>query len=264
MGFLKKTRREGTRPEPQEILEEIGRHMSSWRLIGEYFSDETPGRGEVIMTYSRVSPESARTGNDVASEKLKDIPIPRFLCGHPRNVRRRWKKIVKKLVETRSWPAALEGEDFISIEDAPKVLLLEGGQMDGVDDDNVPLYVVTDVLIDVAADDEYARRDLVADLLLEGMKEFWVCLALLNGVGTILPPAKTVEKQRKFARDCVSRFMEWWEELCAMEGRYCGSLWLPMAWPSWARTVLVHIREMGMDHLFPFEANQHETAEAIR
>jgi hypothetical protein len=230
----------------ESITESLGLAMTSWEALATEYEREPTG-GAILLEF--------RKAGSVASENLSSSPkaeissapmIPAFLCGHPKEVKRRWKKIMSKLLKTKSWGMAMEGEQFIPVERTPDIMLLEGPAFEGGDSDMVTLYVVPDSLGDAAAVEGYKHWHLVRDLLLQGMQQFWMCLAALGGDPILLPRSEDPVEQKAILRSVVEKFVVWWDELCELEGRYYGQLWLPQPWPLWAGRIWRTCFELGM------------------
>jgi hypothetical protein len=251
---------------PQRILEQVGLSVRSWQSLDDDFAPDRTDRGAVVrlakpqavVRQIRTAPVTVRIGD------RRGLVIPQLLCGHPRDVRRRWRKVLKKLVKSKSWDEAFATEPFISIEDAPEILMLEEiyqGLGGPDDDDQVALYVVNDELCEVAADDGYAKLDLVRDLLLEEMHNFWACLTALADT-VILPRMKPPSVDQAFARACLSRIMIWWEHLVQLEPRYTGMDWSTPPWDYSLRRVFQLAIKMGVpkDDILKAESESKESA----
>src|ERR1700730_15350620 len=140
------------------------------------------------------------------------IVIPSFFCAPAISVRCEGGRFCSKLLETDSWERACEGVKFIDIEAAPFMLVFNGPPMDGVDDsDNVMLYPFSERLANLACVQGYRYRARIESLMFEGMKHFWVSLALLAGGTPILPRERDPEKRYARAIRLLTGFLGWWD-----------------------------------------------------
>jgi len=192
------------------------------------YSDERPAQ-----SYYTLSPDRRK---QLASMPDYDkLLIPEFLCGLPREVRQKSRKIVRKAIKARSWKPALAGQSFFHIDDAPG-LLMSGQNSAFTDQDNVLPYILADELFEVAYD-SFERSEAYSidrDLRIEGTADFWFSLCTVVGSLRWLPvmPQSFDDDLRRAARLCFPNIMKWWPHIAARDDRFGGSL-PKSGWPNW-------------------------------
>ena len=191
-------------------------------------SDEGPPK-----SYYTLSPERRK---QLASMPDYDkLVIPEFLCGLPREVRQKSRKIVRRAIKARSWKPALASESFIHIDDAPG-LLMSGQNSAFTDQENVLLYILTYELRD-AIFESFERAEaysLERDLRTGGTADFWFSSCTVVGPLRWLPrmPPSFNDDLRRAASLCFPNIMKWWPHFAARDDRFGGSL--PQSgWPNW-------------------------------
>lgn len=192
------------------------------------YSDEQPPNSHYTL-----SPERRR--QLALMPEYDKLVIPEFLCGLPRKVRQKTRKIVRKAINARSWKQALASESFIHIDDAHG-LLMSGQNSALTDENNVLLFVLTYELRDTAFNsrDRTEAYSIERDLRIEAIAHFWFSLCTVIGPLRWLPvmPASFDEDLRRVARLCFPNLMRWWPHFAARDDRFAGSL--PRGgWPNW-------------------------------
>ncbi len=114
--------------------------------------------------------------------------IPEFLCGLHREVKRNSRRIAKRVIKDRSWQFAMSTESWIHVDDAPGVFQVMQNLVLS-SEENVRLYVPIEEMKDVVFDltngeDKY---QIIRDLFIDGISEFWFCLCVIGGSERWLP-----------------------------------------------------------------------------
>ncbi|HET6246590.1 MAG TPA: hypothetical protein VFE47_02740 [Tepidisphaeraceae bacterium] len=250
------------------VVDALGLDLNTWMDLGaEYEEDETaagvfirlrkkkrqkkPASPRAEGAVSAVVSPAEGAASAAVPTADPDIVLPAFLVGDLRTVRRRWKMVMRTLLKTGSWAQAMQGQEMLSLRTTEFVLFLDAFSMDSGIDNVFRLTVIPETLCEAACDDNYARYDLVRDLMLEGMDQFWMCVTMLGDSGPrFLPHVRDQVEEANNARMILGKFASWWNELCSLEGLYHMG-WLPEKWPHWARRLWPLTVEAGIpDELF--------------
>lgn len=183
--------------------------------------------------------------------------VPASLCGEYRQVRRTWGKIARVAARSGSWETALEGAEWLPIDQTDGLILLHGPDS-GVKTSNMLLFTVArtvaeDVLWKVHHDDREAVYQALKRLTLEGLPQFWFCLVLLAPWGF---PKKTSfeHEQRVLAYRILSGLIKYWDCFCELDHRIASNalnaeFGIAPGWPSWMLSPQYYGNLLGV----PFE-----------
>lgn len=136
--------------------------------------------------------------------------IPELLIGKPAEVKRRWKRIVKKAAQCGDWAEALAGVEHIEIEDVSSMLTSPPNPYESNGIDRALLYLVDGVLVE-----QFDDREQYWNVSLSGMDRPWFCLAMVAGY----PHAKVGGAEARFAAQAIRKMVRWWPELIAWDER---------------------------------------------
>lgn len=182
--------------------------------------------------------------NEHSHTDPRNYMVPAALCGRHREVTRRWRTITRKAVKEGSWNAVLADIEWIQLEDVLGLLVFERGYH-SVESADLLLYVVNGELSNESYKCYEPDREkwyaAFRDLLLEGTREFWYCLAALSGQSW-LPECNTYAREkRRVSWRIMTRVMRHWDMLCQLDHR------LMPEYPPWMMDWRVSFASWGRD-----------------
>ena len=191
--------------------------------------------------------ESGKEDHRVANPE--QLLIPKALCGIHKNAGRAWKKITRKAIKARNWDPALEGQEFIPLRDAPGNLVISGPYKE-LQGEHVLLYEVMNHLTHEThlghehVPESNALREV---LILDGLKRFWFCLALLgaDSMWFIEKIFGTDPASRRTAAVALPVMLEWLPTFVALEPRFLFGI-IRLRKPGWANRIFGLCSNMGV------------------
>jgi hypothetical protein len=197
-------------------------------------------------------------------ERLNKQPVlghlvPKVLIGKHRDVKSRWRSVVKKAVKSGSWDQALAGAEWVPVDHAPGSIVCQGPSL-LIQGEHFLAYLIMDVLCDAAPKWEYRAEHYatIQRMALSGMDHFWFCLGTLDQHGLIDSTADP-KANAPIQRNLLEKVLRWWPDLCALKDRFsCAGIPMnPILWGAgsinWARGA--GMPESQADPLFELQKN---------
>lgn len=173
--------------------------------------------------------------------------IPRFLIGRPGEVTPVARKVVNRAVRAKDWEAALEGVEWVPIDETPGQIMLKGPSP-LIIGEHVVVYSVLDHVINATRRKE--RADwfrLQSQMLRDGMTSFWFCLCSLSDASWLIRYPPLESERAGFAADVLARMLPFWPKLCDLAPRYSWGIGLPpLPFTIWSCRFFGTLFDMGV------------------
>jgi len=170
--------------------------------------------------------------------QIDPLLIPATFIGRYRNASPRIKALCRRAVKAGSWSKALSRTEMTPAEQTPGVFIFQRTSP-FVSEDNVIFdhlrFHLLECTVDRDPDHSYARH---RDLIYDGLKHFWFCLAALGtGIGVAM-----IDQMRpdapEVARETIAACLHWWPTFCRLSPRMTAHGDEPLEWPHWATTLM--------------------------
>ncbi len=250
-----------SRAEAASWLSDNGFEPSGEHWIAEASVAAMLDNGEILG--ARPINEAARDGamQQVSFESASEIPpyvlteqrraqlrampdydacvVPPFMCGTPREVIDRWRPIAKRVFRKAEFGQAMNGTQFIHVDDAPGRLVFLAHFASRPRIPNVLTYPILSELSQLTYDMTKSRHSwycVKRQLLLDGLDAFWFSLCFVANGGDFwrftMPPG--YEEDRAIVRRlAIEKVLRWWPHFCARNDRFAHLDGDPSPWPTW-------------------------------